>query len=103
MNFGFKLDAGEVACHLIHTDYKDSETQTDFPIENNDEETQTEDLNIVNEEILHGSCPNIRLNGAEPEPVQPVIDFFEDEDLRFDLEQLKYCLETAIVDDYVIL
>ena len=88
---------------MIHTDYTDSETQTDFHPEIVDEEIQTENVIEDAELPLHGSCPNIRLNGADPEPPEPVIDFFEDEDLRFDLEQLKFCLETAIVDDYVIL
>jgi len=106
---------GEVACHLIHKDYRDAETQSELVNENDEKdakikpetlesETQTDEISTTEESTScynNSSCPNIRLNTMNEDEI--TIDFFEDEDLRVDLEQLKYCLETAIVDDYVIL
>ena len=116
MNNKILLDAGgEVACHLIHKDYRDAETQSELVNENDEKdaenktetlesETQTDEISTTEESTScynNSSCPNIRLNTMNEDEI--TIDFFEDEDLRVDLEQLKYCLETAIVDDYVIL
>ena len=119
--------SSEAACHLIHLDFRDEAMQTEeAPLIVSDlknQETQT-DLNQPNLSFVKdktedmsntgqsqyqsgtksNSCPNIcfRASSAESLPNELTADSYN-ETLNFDINQLKYCMETDIVDDFVLL
>ena len=106
----------EVTCHLTHTDFKDEHSQTleITKMAMIDQEVQTED--IVEEDSfdikkkhtdnfqIH-SCPNLNLlqNNLNNVLADESRETSSEENINFDLDQLKYCLETDIVDDFVML
>ena len=79
-----------------------------------DQEVQTEDImdedsfNIKKKDTdnsqIH-SCPNLNLlqNNLNNVLADESRETSSEENINFDLDQLKYCLETDIVDDFVML
>ena len=117
----------EAACPLIHLDFRDEAAQTeeeDTPIipDLKDQEIQT-DLCVSDQiSILEdksdkssnvgqfqsntklNSCPNIYfISSCEENLADASTAENLDEQLSFDINQLNYCLETDIVDDFVLL
>ena len=117
----------EAACPLIHLDFRDEASQTeeeDPPIipDLKDQEIQTdlgESDQISNLEDKSDkssyvgesqsstklySCPNIYFISSCDESLPDASSTANlDEQLNFDINQLKYCMETDIVDDFVLL
>ena len=116
----------EAACHLIHLDSRDQASQTEgaphTPPDFKDKETQTDvcesDQNSTLKDKRDGvlnvgqsqsntklnSCPNIYLMSSCGENLPEATRTANlDEQLNFDINQLKYCIETDIVDDFVLL
>ena len=118
----------EAACPLIHLDFRDEASQTekeeDPPIipELKDQEIQTDLCESDPISILEdksdkssnvgesqsntklNSCPNIYIISSCDESLPDASSTANlDEQLSFDINQLKYCVETDIVDDFVLL
>jgi len=117
------LDDENVAFNLIHTDFADIETQTDeneecFDREKEDKEAQTENTyqsqadtesNTVNSQTtvddMNVTCDNSNVDNVIEQPSShSSIDVNDEDDvLNIDLGRLKFCAETDILEDYVIL
>jgi len=116
------LDDEKVAFNLIHTDFVDVETQTDerencFDREKQDKEAQTENRNqsqvdtvsdtVKTDETADDivvSTDNENNENVIEQPANHSSNDVEDEDvLNIDLGRLKFCAETDILEDYVIL
>ena len=125
-------EAPEVACPLIHTDFRDEECQTedqpdhsspekeepapncelrsvdnnnndDINSDDNNHDTYNDDNHAVIFRVR--SCPNVHLWQGYESEMCPEAETEKklEESLDFDLNQLKYCLETDIIDDFVVL
>ena len=125
-------EAPEVACPLIHTDFRDEECQTedqpdhsspekeepapncelrsvdnnnndDINSDDNNHDTYNDDNHTVIFRVR--SCPNVHLWQGHESEMCPEAETEKklEESLDFDLNQLKYCLETDIIDDFVVL
>ena len=117
----------EAACPLIHLDFRDEASQTeeeDPPIipDLKDQEIQTDLCESDPISILEdksdkssnvgesqsntklNSCPNIYFISSCDESLPDASSTANlDEQFSFDINQLKYCMETDIVDDFVLL
>ena len=91
-------------------DLKDQEIQTDDICESD----QTSNLEHNSDEVSNNpiqqsnrksySCPNIYFMSSYGENLPEASTSFNlDEKFSFDINQLNYCMETDIVDDFVIL